>query len=90
MVELVLKINENEVRKECGLCGKLVNFRKGPQLFRADNWKLVCGCGGSHAPELYEIIPEVREFLSYYAYLERMDRLRESEAKGEGFDVWPK
>jgi len=87
MVELVIKVNENEVRKECGLCGNSVNFRKGPQLFRADNWKLVCDCGGSHAPELYEIIPEVRDFLRELDYLESMDRLREFEAKGE--DIFP-
>ena len=84
MVELVIKINEHEVNKECGLCKKVEKFRTGPQLFRADNWRLVCySCGGEHKPELSEIIPEVREYIGYGAYLDSMERLRELKAKGE-------
>ena len=84
MVELVIKINEHEVNKECGLCKKVEKFRTGPQLFRADNWRLVCHtCGGEHNPELCHIIPEMRDALAHLDYLERMDRLRKCEAKGE-------
>ncbi len=88
MVEIVIKINEHEVNKECGLCEKARKFRTGPQLFRADNWKLVCyACGGSHNPKLCHIIPEVQDCLAQLDYLESMDRLRECKAKGE--DIFP-
>ena len=83
MVELVIKINENEVNKECGLCGSLVNLRKGPQLFRADNWRLVCySCGEEHNPELCHVIPGVRGMLDVLGYLEETGQLREFVAKG--------
>jgi len=88
MMELVIKINKHDVNKECGLCGKAKDFHSGPQLFRADNWSLVCHtCGGEHNPKLVQIIPEVRDALAQLDYLEGMDQLAEREAQGE--DIFP-
>jgi len=56
------------------------------QLFRVDNWNLVCDCGGSPAPELYEIIPEVQDMLDGLAYREEMGQFAEFKAIGE--EIW--
>jgi len=54
------------------------------QVSFSRNLSLVCyTCGGEHNPELCHVIPEVRDFLAELDYAERMDRLRECEAKGE-------
>ncbi len=88
MIERVIKINNRSVNKECGLCKKPADFRTGPQLFRADNWSLVCHtCGGEHNPELVHIIPEVRDAFAQLDYIESLHEFREREAQGE--DIFP-
>lgn len=56
-VELAIKLNDESYQYECALCGDERTSAKGPELFLADSWDLVCDeCGRKYAPLLAAMI----------------------------------
>lgn len=56
-IELAIKINDESADYECALCGDARVSAKGPELFLADSWDLVCDeCGRKYAPLLAALI----------------------------------
>ena len=56
-VQLAIKLNEESSEYECAICGDKRLSAKGPELFLADTWDLVCDeCGRRYAPLLTALI----------------------------------
>lgn len=57
MRKLAIKMNNVATNDPCAICGERTDPALGPELFLADNWKLVCWeCGYKYAPELVAIL----------------------------------
>lgn len=56
-VHLAIKLNDESYQYECALCGDERVSAKGPELFLADSWDVVCDeCGRKYAPLLAAMI----------------------------------
>lgn len=56
-VRLAIKISNFESADPCAICGEPVWSDRGPEIFMADSWAMVCcSCAREHAPELCALI----------------------------------
>ena len=56
-IQLAIKLNEESSEFECAVCGDERISAKGPEIFLADSWDLVCDeCGRKYAPLLMALM----------------------------------